>query len=133
MKKKQEHHVPLCDRALAILQTMVPRSDGFIFPGQKGGRITKDGLAVLLENMVQDKITVHGFRSTFSDWAGDKTDFDHTTIEFALAHGITDQTRAAYRRGTAIEKRRRLMQAWSSYCNGTSADFGEIIQMPQRG
>jgi integrase len=71
---------------------------------------------MLLRRMGHSDITAHGFRSTFRDWAGDCTSFDHQTIEFALAHGISDKTEAAYRRGTAIEKRRKLMQAWANYC-----------------
>ena len=60
--------------------------------------------------------TAHGFRSSFRDWAGDKTSFPREIAEAALAHGIGDKAEAAYRRGTALEKRRELMESWAGYC-----------------
>jgi integrase len=69
--------------------------------------------------------TVHGFRSAFRDWCGDRTAFPREVVEAALAHTIGDQTEAAYRRGTAIEKRRKLMDAWSIYC--TTPKAGEVV------
>jgi hypothetical protein len=61
-------------------------------------------------------VTVHGFRSAFRDWCGDKTTFPREVAEAALAHQISDETEAAYRRSDALEKRRRLMDAWGRYC-----------------
>jgi integrase len=64
---------------------------------------------------VRDNVTTHGFRSTFRDWAGDKTSSPRDVVEAALAHKIKDPTEAAYRRGTALDKRRELMSAWAAY------------------
>ena len=62
--------------------------------------------------------TVHGFRSAFSDWARDHTEFPRDVIEMALAHAIKDKSEAAYRRGDALDKRRKLMADWAGYCGG---------------
>ncbi len=66
--------------------------------------------------MGPDDITVHGFRSTFRDWASEQTSFPHETCEHALAHRISDKAEAAYRRGDQFDKRRKLMQTWAQYC-----------------
>jgi integrase len=71
-------------------------------------------MAMQLRRMKVEEYTVHGFRSTFRDWAGDKTDFAREVVEQALAHTIGKVERA-YRRGHALEKRRELMEAWASF------------------
>jgi integrase len=71
----------------------------------------------LLERMTHSKITVHGFRSTFRDWAADCTSFSSEVVEMALAHAIRDSTEAAYRRSDLFEKRRPLMEQWGSFCD----------------
>lgn len=76
-------------------------------------------MSMLLRRMSYSHITVHGFRSTFRDWAGDATDYPREIVEQALAHIIENKAERAYRRGTAIERRRELMEAWSAYV-GTS-------------
>lgn len=120
MKAGREHVVPLSPRAVAILKELRPENpepDDYVFPGRQSKKpLSNMAFLMLLRRMGHSDITAHGFRSTFRDWAGDCTSFDHQTIEFALAHGISDKTEAAYRRGTAIEKRRKLMQAWANYC-----------------
>jgi integrase len=120
MKAGREHVVPLPPRAVAILKKLRPDNpepDDYVFPGRQSKKpLSNMAFLMLLRRMNHSDITAHGFRSTFRDWAGDCTSFDHQTIEFALAHGISDKTEAAYRRGTAIEKRRKLMQAWANYC-----------------
>jgi len=73
------------------------------------------------------EIVPHGFRSTFSDWVGDRSAFDKETREFAIGHAITDKTVAAYRRGTAVEKRRKLMDAWARYCSGPTS--GKVLPL----
>lgn len=73
-------------------------------------------MAMLLRRMSHDDITVHGFRSTFRDWAGEETDFEHETVEMALAHSIRSKSERAYRRGRALRKRVDLMTAWAEYC-----------------
>jgi integrase len=105
MKKRREHVVPLSDDAASLIRSL-PRISDFIFDG-----IGDQSMMDLLRNM-RFAATVHGFRSSFRDWAGDRTAFSHEVIEFALAHGIPDQSKAAYRRYRALEKRRKLMEAW---------------------
>lgn len=117
MKAAKEHTVPLSDRALEILGNM-PREvgNGFIFPGRKAAKSISDMAMLELMRDMRNGYTVHGFRSAFRDWAGDRTHFAREVIEACLAHGIKDKTERAYRRETAIDKRRALMTAWASYC-----------------
>ena len=74
------------------------------------------GMQMLLRRMGVKEATVHGYRSTFRDWAGNETSFPREVAEAALAHAVGDETERAYRRGDALEKRRDLMQAWARYC-----------------
>lgn len=110
--------VPLSDQAVAVLHDMqigTPKPSDLIFPGAKPGRPMSDQtMDKLLAKMGVDA-TPHGFRSTFRDWAGDKTDHAWEVIEMALAHKVGSDTERAYRRMTALEKRRRLMQDWADY------------------
>lgn len=118
MKGGRDHVVPLSDRAMEILAAMKPLRDlagGFVFPGAKGGRPLSDMTLTAVMHAMGYEQTVHGFRSAFRDWAGDTTHFHRDVAEAALAHAIRDKTEAAYRRGTAIEKRRELMAAWAAY------------------
>jgi integrase len=108
MKAEEEHVVPLSDRAVEILRSL-PAGQGRIFP------INHNGMWDTMKAMRAD-CTVHGFRSSFRDWAGDRTAYAHDVIEFALAHKIPDKASAAYRRYRALDKRRRLMADWSTYC-----------------
>ena len=78
-------------------------------------------MMALLRRMGRGEITTHGFRSTFRDWASERTNFPPQVCEMALAHAIEDATEAAYRRGDLFEKRRRLMDAWTSYVNAPEA------------
>ena len=77
-------------------------------------------MLMLLQRMGRDDLTVHGFRSTFRDWASERTNFSSEVVEMALAHAIDSKTEAAYRRGDLFEKRRRLMDAWAAFCNGAT-------------
>jgi integrase len=118
MKAGHEHRVPLTKRALDILKAL-PRSkhNDHIFPGNARGKpLSGMSMAMLLRRMDRGNITVHGFRSTFRDWASEQTSFPHETCEHALAHRISDKAEAAYRRGDQFEKRRKLMDAWAAYC-----------------
>lgn len=76
-------------------------------------------MPILLRRMGRDE-TVHGFRSTFRDWAGDMTAFQREVVEATLAHTVGDKAEQAYRRGDALEKRRKLMDAWAAYCDRPS-------------
>jgi integrase len=112
--------VPLCDRAIAILRAVIPKdaaSGNFVFKGLKPSKPL--GMNAVLEALkaVYPTITTHGCRSSFRDWAGDKTSFPREVAEMALAHAVGDDVELAYRRGTALERRRKLMEAWDAYVN----------------
>jgi len=118
MKGGREHRVPLSDRTLQLLRSL-PREDGnpFVFIGSRaGGGLSNMAMATLLKRMGRDEITVHGFRSTFRDWAAERTNYPNHVVEMALAHVIGDKVEAAYRRGDLFEKRRRLMTEWGKHC-----------------
>lgn len=118
MKMRKEHKVPLVGRSLEVVQAMqTAATSDYIFPGQRKGRpLSNMSLSMLLRRMEYNDITVHGFRSTFRDWVGDKTDFPREVAEAALAHKVGNAVELAYRRSDALEKRRKLMAAWSEYC-----------------
>jgi integrase len=110
MKAGRQHRVPLGDRAIAILSTL-PREDARIFP------IGSRALLDLLQEMRPAGATVHGFRSSFRDWAAERTNYPNIVAEAALAHTISNEVEAAYRRGDLFEKRRRLMADWAAWCS----------------
>lgn len=121
MKADKEHVVPLCDRAVQIVEAMRQRATGkLLFGGAVDDRpISDTAMTKALRRASTDKsVTLHGLRSTFRDWCGDKTEFPREVAEAALAHTLSDKTEAAYRRGSALDKRRELMQAWEAYLNG---------------
>jgi integrase len=120
MKAKKEHRVPLSKPALAMLKRLHKHRAGeFVFMGAKPGRpLSNMALLMLLERLGRSDLTVHGFRSTFRDWAAERTNFPREVAEHALAHSLPDKVEAAYRRGDLFEKRRRLMDAWARYCSG---------------
>lgn len=123
MKRNREHRVPLSNRCIEILRRVAALKvgpDSFVFPGTKAGKpLSVMALEMLLRRM-KLPVTVHGFRSTFRDWAGDCTTFPREIVEEALAHQVGSEVERAYRRGDAIEKRRQLMQAWADYCAGST-------------
>jgi integrase len=128
MKSKREHRVPLSKRALEILRDLPRDSSGFAFPGAVAGKpISNMAMLELLKGMNGGGLTVHGFRSTFSDWARERTNYPRDVVEMALAHAIKDKSEAAYRRGDALPKRARLMQAWADYCASTSVETAEVV------
>ena len=86
-------------------------------------------MSMQLRRMKREDITVHGFRSSFRDWASEQTSFPHETCEHALAHRISDKAEAAYRRGDQFEKRRLLMDAWANFCQPHLAGKGNVVQM----
>ena len=83
-------------------------------------------LAMTMRRMGAE-FTVHGFRSSFRDWAGERTHFPREVAEAALAHVVGDETERAYRRGDALEKRRELMDAWAVFCEDSD---GNVIAFP---
>jgi integrase len=117
MKNDKDHVVPLSGRALAILKAL-PKVGDHIFINGGGKPLSNAAMPELLKGMIGNKATVKGFRSTFRDWAGDKTDHAHETIEFAMRHQVPNKAEAAYRRYRALDKRSALMSEWCGYCAG---------------
>ena len=117
MKAGHEHRIPLSPRAVEILKSLFNLPPiKFVFPGNaKGKPLSSKAMTMQLQRMDRRDITVHGFRSTFRDWASEQTSFPHETCEHALAHRISDRAEAAYRRGDQFEKRRKLMDAWAAF------------------
>lgn len=117
MKSGKEHRVPLSASAIAVLQAMEQaRVSEFVFPGQKDKRPLQTAAFLrLLERMNYGDLTAHGFRSTFRDWAAERTAFPREIAEAALAHAIGNKVEAAYRRSDLLDKRRRLMDAWAEF------------------
>lgn len=134
MKTGKEHRVPLSSRAVEILFTTQKLESDWLFPGAKGGKLSamamsmlirrmheravRDGRKGYLDDRQQRVATVHGFRSTFRDWADEHTAYPHEMKEMALAHAIGNKAEAAYRRRDMFDKRRDLMNDWADYCAG---------------
>jgi integrase len=118
MKAGRLHRVPLTCRALAIIEEAAKCKVGeFIFAGQKTGKpLSGMAMEMVLRRVKVDGVTVHGFRSAFRDWCGEATSFERELAEAALAHVAGDATERAYRRGDALEKRRKLMDGWAGFC-----------------
>ncbi|VVE37428.1 integrase [Pandoraea pneumonica] len=119
MKMKREHRVPLSDDAIAIIKRLRDVQRGpYVFPGARGQKpLSNMAMLQLLKRMEYEQITVHGFRSTFRDWAGETTHYPREVCEAALAHGIKDKAEAAYARGDLFAKRSALMIDWAAFCN----------------
>lgn len=126
MKAGREHRVPLSARACEILreqrtagqgQQRAADEDQYVFPGRKVAQpLSNMALLQLLKRMNRNDLTVHGFRSTFRDWAGECTNHPREIAEAALAHTVKDKTEAAYARGDLFDKRRVLMSDWATFC-----------------
>jgi integrase len=121
MKGGREHRVPLSTRLVTLLENM-PREGDHIFPGGKIGEpMSNMAMAMMLKRMGRDDITVHGFRSTFRDWAAERTNYAADVVEQALAHSVGNKVERAYRRGDVLDKRRRMMDEWANYCGIVAA------------
>jgi integrase len=114
MKAKKDHRVPLSDRALEILRAL-PREADFVFIGDEAG-LSHSAMDQVRKRMGRRDFVVHGFRSTFRDWAAERTSYPNHVVEMALAHTIGNKVEAAYRRGDLFDKRRKLMADWARYC-----------------
>jgi integrase len=123
MKVKKEHRVPLSPRAIEIVRDMLDRKGDYLFPGAESSR-PMSNMAML--NLLERMDMVHGFRSTFRDWAAERTAFSHEVCEMALAHTIPNAAEAAYRRGDLFDKRRKLMETWADFLGAPSAAGGVI-------
>lgn len=115
MKAGKEHRVPLSHRALKLLKSL-PRFEDteLIFPSPRGGKLSDMTLTSVMRRMDRHEVP-HGFRSTFRDWAAERTNYPRDLAEMALAHAISNAVEAAYRRGDMLEKRREMMIEWSDF------------------
>lgn len=140
MKMKREHRVPLSDAALAVLLKQkaandealltdggqqARKRDPFVFPTVNGGKLSNMAMVMALRGLSVDAVP-HGFRSTFRDWASERTNFPREAAEMALAHVVENQVEAAYRRGDLLGKRTRMMAAWAKFCAVVETK-GEVI------
>lgn len=132
MKSGRAHEVPLSDRAVLLLKAL-PREKGnkHLFIGGRPRKPLSDMAMLALMRRMRPDYVPHGFRSSFRDWAGDMTNFPREVAEAALAHTIKEKTEAAYRRATALEKRRKLMAAWARYC-ASPVPAGEVVSLAAR-
>jgi integrase len=130
MKGGRPHRVPLSARAVEIIKVLVEvKCSDFIFPGNKPNRpLSNMATDMLLRRMGAGEVTTHGFRSSFRDWAGDCTSFPKEVAEAALAHAVGDETERAYRRGDALEKRRKLMDDWAAYLEPNEGNLEELTR-----
>ena len=124
MKAGKEHRVPLSNTAMAVLAGLKREGDR-VFP------VSNMAMTMALRRMDRGGVTVHGFRSTFSDWAAEQTNAPSEVREMALAHTVSDKVEAAYRRGDLFQKRRELAEAWARFCE--SAEQPEnVVQLAGR-
>jgi integrase len=124
MKGFREHRVPLSKQAVAVLAQVKwdNKTSAFVFPGAKLDKpISNMTCLAALKRMGRSDLTVHGFRSTFRDWAAESTAYPRDVCEMALAHAIEDKSEAAYRRGDLLEKRAQLMTDWADFCDTVRA------------
>jgi integrase len=127
MKAGKEHRAPLSDRAVEIL-SIFPRDGDFVFAGRKSDRpISNMAMLELVRGIRGMGATVHGFRSSFRDWAAEQTSYPTEMAEMALAHTVGDKVETAYRRGDMLEKRRRLMADWAAYCERAPAERDNVV------
>jgi len=129
MKAEREHRVPLAEAAVALLGGMKTVSEGaYIFAGAKPGKpLSNMALLMTLRRVGRADLTTHGFRSTFRDWAAERTAYPAEVAEMALAHAVGDKVEAAYRRGDLYEKRVRLMADWADFVAFAPAETGANV------
>jgi integrase len=132
MKAKRDHRVPLTPRCVEIVRRAreLAGNSRWLFPGVKDKHLSNMVFLKALERMGVDDVTPHGFRSSFRDWAAEKTAFPREVVEMAMAHTVSDKVEAAYRRGDLFEKRRALMTAWTNYC---TAERGKVVAIRSTG
>jgi integrase len=106
------------------------KTNDFVFPGRRG-RLTPKTMQLILRRMGRNDLTVHGLRSTFRDWAAERTNFPREMAEMALAHSVGSAVEQAYRRSDLFEKRRKLMDAWAEFC-GKPQSGGKVVPVAVR-
>ena len=124
MKSARQHVVPLPQRCVDILAQAkeLSGSGEYVFPGRSADKPLSNMVFLMTLRRIGRRITTHGFRSSFRDWASERTNFAREVCEQALAHTVKDKTEAAYRRGDLLEKRRDLMASWAAFATGADAD-----------
>jgi integrase len=135
MKGGKAHTVPLVPQVIEFLDRL-PRdgTDGFVFIGaRQGTKLSNTSLHAVLKRMGYGSITVHGFRSTFRDWAAEQTNFPREVCEMALAHAVSDKVEAAYLRGDLLRKRRQLAESWARFCMSPSTAKADVVPLHGRG
>lgn len=133
MKASKEHRVPLSDLACEILRSLPREKENpFVFIGARASGLSNMSMASVLKRMDRSDVTVHGFRSTFRDWAAELTAYQNHIVEQALAHTIGNAVERAYRRGDMFDKRSRLLADWARFCT-SPAPVGEIVAMRTTG
>lgn len=130
MKSGRDHRVPLCARVLEILRALQQTRRGdepYVFAGRRPGKpLSNMALLMALRRLKRDDITAHGFRSSFRDWAAERTNVPHAVCEAALAHVLKNKTEAAYNRTDLFDRRRELMDLWGRFVTATPADVVAI-------
>jgi integrase len=131
MKAARDHRIPLSKRAVEILRDLYSqRQNEFVFSNPiRGNPLSNMAMLKLLSVMGRRDLTVHGFRSTFRDWAAERTGFPNHVIEQALAHAISSKVEAAYRRTDLLDQRRKLMEAWAAFCAKPASDDANVVPL----
>jgi integrase len=125
MKANRPHRVPLSPQALKVVEAQRGADPCYVFPGSTGKKpLSNMAMLTLLKRMKRQDITVHGFRSTFRDWAAEQTDFPREVVELALAHAVGSAVENAYRRTDLFDRRRQLMEAWAMFCGASPTVAG---------
>ena len=129
MKAGKEHRVPLSSAALKVLSGLKEAAQNdFIFPGmRRNTSLSNMAFLQLLKRMDRNDITAHGFRSSFRDWAAERTAYPHEVAEMALAHAVGNKVEAAYRRGDMFDKRRKIMDDWAGFCTSKVGVDGNVV------
>jgi integrase len=127
MKAGKEHRVPLSDGAMAVIERMRANgSEEYVFLGRQRRPLSGAAMLMLLRRMGRGDLTVHGFRSSFRDWAAERTSFPAEIAEMALAHAVGSAVEQAYRRSDMFQKRRLLAEQWATFCD-SPATSGEVV------
>ncbi len=131
MKGGREHRVPLSPSTVTLVRAQLELGGQYLFPGlKKSAHLSNMAMLKLLERMGRTDLTVHGFRSSFRDWSAETTGYPREVAEMALAHAVSDEVEAAYRRGDLFEKRRRLMADWAKHCE--RAQKGDVVPLKKK-
>ena len=131
-KSGREHRVPLSPRAVELLRSLhTEKGNPYLFIGARRENLSADALTMAMRRLKRSE-TIHGFRSSFSDWAHERSAFNNLVIELSLAHSVGNAVEKAYRRGDLFDKRRRLMEDWAKFCNGPPAQQTNVVTMGGR-